>query len=171
MLTRWAFNVTDWNPEDDVWQTLLKKETTEEAERISKFYFRYDAKLSLAGRLLIHKFIAQYVTQLEINDKSLICTMLKRTKSGKPYLKRTEENKEKFFIDFNVSTAGDYVVLCGIAGSTSTKINYPCLGVDIMKFEIRGKDKVCINLLSLQLTIIICLEFRKFFFFFRNSIY
>ena len=148
-VTRWAFDISSWNPSKSEWEALLDQVSTNEAERISKFVFKVDAKLSLAGRLLIIKFVTRYASQLGINDIKEIPSMLKRTSKWKPYLSRSEESRKQFFIDFNVSTAGDYVVLAGIAGETS--LPQYCIGVDVMKIEIRGKDKV--NLLTAFITI------------------
>lgn len=142
-VTRWGFDISKWNPSNDEWKEYLGKLKPCESERISKFRFPSDAKLSLAGRCLIHKYIKQYAVELCIDTNDRICDLLDRTSKGKPYLKRDKDTNSDFFLDFNVSTAGDFVIFCGIAGN----MNDSCpaiIGCDIMKIEIRGKDKVIV---------------------------
>ena len=86
----------------------------EEKERIEKFRYQADMKSSLVGRLLLRGFAVQ---ALGIENHETVFT---RTERGKPVLKCGSQGW-----DYNVSHAGDWVVLA--AGQVDT------IGVDVMR--------------------------------------
>src|SRR3990167_4942867 len=139
-IVRWAFNTTTWTPSEDIWQTLLQQVGKEEANKISRYVFKCDAKLSLGGRLLINKFLIKHANQLNIPVEN-VHEYVARTTKGKPYFK-LNSTLHNYFIDFNVSNAGDYVIFTGIAGIPSENNKPLAIGCDVMKLEIRGRDKV-----------------------------
>ncbi|XP_061184564.1 L-aminoadipate-semialdehyde dehydrogenase-phosphopantetheinyl transferase-like [Saccostrea echinata] len=118
-MIKWAFNFRAWQPTRSEWMFCGQCIQNEERERIKRFVFKKDAKAAMAGRLLIHKAIADC---LDIPYKEI---KLGRTEKGKPYL----VNKVQGSLSFNVSHNGDYAVL---AASKSGII-----GVDVMKYEVR----------------------------------
>jgi 4'-phosphopantetheinyl transferase len=136
-ITRWAFNTECWSLPSA--ETQIRLLGAEETERIGKFVFEKDAKLACAGRLLLFKFVAQYATQLNIQVEN-IPSLLRRTKARKPYLVQNHANN--FFVDFNLSHSGEYVIFTGISG-VATESNPPfSIGCDVQKIEIRGRNQV-----------------------------
>lgn len=121
MSVRWAFNFRTWSPSAEDWILCNQCVQPEEAQRISKFVFKKDAKSSMIGRLMIRKVVSEY---FNIPYKDV---MLARSEKGKPYIAgRTDVDH----FSFNVSHQGDYAVLAAQAHSR--------LGVDVMKLETRS---------------------------------
>lgn len=116
---RWAFNASTWLPCKQQIQTALSSISHEEVERIQKFRFKEDYKLSLIGRLMIRKCI-QLCYGIPWSEISLY-----RNQKGKPVCSNVIEDKK--LLSFNVSHHGDYTVLA--ASNTSD------IGVDVMKFS------------------------------------
>ncbi|OWF47055.1 L-aminoadipate-semialdehyde dehydrogenase-phosphopantetheinyl transferase-like [Mizuhopecten yessoensis] len=120
MSVRWAFNFRAWAPSAEDWTVCNQCVQPEEAQRISKFVFKKDAKSSMIGRLMIRKVISEY---LNIPFKEVT---LARSEKGKPYIAdRTDVDN----FSFNVSHQGDYAVLAAQGNCI--------LGVDVMKLETR----------------------------------
>jgi len=111
---RWAFNFGAWEPLEAEWCKAIQSVQREEKERIQKFRYRADAKASLAGRIMLRKFLSSVS---EVKMKDLILT---RTSRGKPVLESSHCDW-----DYNVSHSGDWTVL---AASKDGKV-----GVDVMK--------------------------------------
>eukprot|EP00045_Choanoeca_perplexa_P013673 m.155559 g.155559 ORF g.155559 m.155559 type:complete len:283 (-) comp16421_c0_seq5:3394-4242(-) len=111
---RLAVNARAWKPSVQELITCLKCIQPQEQERICRFKFTLDAKLSLLGRLLLRKVIAAH-TSLSWSD-----IVLGRTEKGKPLL-LSDDNTHN--LAFNVSHSGDYTVM--VAGHTEA------LGVDV----------------------------------------
>ena len=116
---RWAFNVSSWLPCKQQIITSLAGISLEEIERIQKFRFKEDYKLSLIGRLMIRRCI-QLVCGISWSE-----IQLDRTEKGKPICENTITGNRQLF--FNVSHQGDFAVL---AASTTCNV-----GIDVMKFS------------------------------------
>jgi hypothetical protein len=58
-IIRWAFQVGSWTPTEHEWALVSSCIQLEEKEKIGRFVFRRDAKSSMAGRLLIRKFVSE----------------------------------------------------------------------------------------------------------------
>ncbi|XP_024937574.1 L-aminoadipate-semialdehyde dehydrogenase-phosphopantetheinyl transferase [Cephus cinctus] len=117
---RWAFNWADWNPTVEEFSYAISCIQLDEKERLGRFVFRKDSRASLIGRLLMRKFVNEYVKVPY--DK----IMFTRDEGGRPILEVTPGN-----VAFNVSHHGRYTVLAG----ETKKIT---LGVDVMKEEYTG---------------------------------
>lgn len=116
---RWAFNASAWLPCKQQIQTALSGISREEIDRIQRFRFKDDYKLSLIGRLMIRKCV-----QL-CYGISWSSIELHRNQKGKPFCSNLRGQREPA-LSFNVSHQGDYTVL---ATSTTTSV-----GIDVMKF-------------------------------------
>jgi len=119
---RWAFNFKEWNPSERDFEHAISCVQIEEKARLGRFVYRKDVKASLAGRLLMRKFVSEY--------------------GGLPYDKitflRDEHNKpilkdNSIAISFNVSHQGSYAVLAGETVDVK-------LGVDVMTLGYTGKN-------------------------------
>lgn len=123
---RWAFDALSWHPTASEWQFAIACVQPEERIRIGRFHFSDDARLSLAGRLLIRRAVSR---ALSIPYKEIILT---RTKENKPILKPNLPGFDCQGFNFNVSHAGDFAV---IAASDRRLV-----GVDVMdiRFPLRG---------------------------------
>ncbi|KAL3879993.1 hypothetical protein ACJMK2_032265 [Sinanodonta woodiana] len=117
---RWAFNSHSWHPKQAEWTLATQCVQPEERERISKFYFKRDAKASMVGRLMIRK-VVHLVTGIPYEE-----IQLGRTDKGKPYIINDLPWHCRHF-EFNVSHQGEYVVLASEAESL--------VGIDIMKLD------------------------------------
>lgn len=117
---RWAFNFGAWRPTES--QLLLASShlQPEEKERIGRFVYQKDAKASMIGRLLMRKFVGDYLGCYS-------SVKFGRDDKGKPYLIDAALNSS---LKFNVSHQGSYVVLVGEIGKI--------VGVDVMKIEYSG---------------------------------
>lgn len=117
---RWAFNWLEWDPSETEFTKAISCVQIEEKERLGRFVFRKDARASLAGRLLMRKFINEYagIPYDEIR--------FTREENGRPVFKNGLKP-----ISFNVSHQGSYTVLAGEVGDIF-------LGVDVMKLEYNG---------------------------------
>lgn len=115
---RWAFNTKEWNPTVQEWLLATMCVPLEEKERIQKFVFKADAKASIAGCLMIRKFVHLATS---VPYEQIIIT---RDKGGRPYFKSS-----KYHLEFNISHQGNFTVL---AGEVRSDVN---VGVDIVKFE------------------------------------
>lgn len=117
---RWAFKWKDWNPTEKELAHAISCVQLEEKERLGRYVFRKDFRASLAGRLLLRKFVSEHSSIPY--DKVLFA----RNRNNKPILKNDVKD-----ISFNVSHQGDYTVLAGEMKNLK-------LGVDIMKLEYTG---------------------------------
>lgn len=113
---RWVFNALAWQPQKADLLRALMAISKDERERIQRFHFKEDYKLSLCGRLLIRKAI---VRNLDIAWTSI---QLGRSAKGKPELSNEQKVDRKF--SFNVSHQGAFTAL---VASTSAQV-----GVDVM---------------------------------------
>lgn len=111
---RWAFNVKRWQPTELEWSRAVQLIQMEEKQRIEKFRYRVDMVASLVGRLLLRCFAVQ---ALGLHNKDI---KFVRTDRGKPVLEQDNQGW-----DYNVSHAGDWVVLAASHGAY--------LGVDVMR--------------------------------------
>ncbi|CAG5123817.1 unnamed protein product [Candidula unifasciata] len=119
---RLAVKARSWNPTQNEWKLAAQCVQAEEKDRIGKFIFKKDAKLSMVGRLLLRYAVSR---MLDVPYRSL---MFGRTEKGKPVLLSPfDKLSPRCDISFNISHQGDYVVL---AAERSNLI-----GVDIMKVE------------------------------------
>ncbi|XP_078033896.1 L-aminoadipate-semialdehyde dehydrogenase-phosphopantetheinyl transferase [Augochlora pura] len=117
---RWAFKWMEWNPSEKEFAYAISCIQLEEKERLGRFVFRKDIKASLAGRLLMRKFINEY-GNIPYNEIVFI-----RDEHNRPILSGTSSN-----LNFNVSHQGDYTVLAGETRNVK-------LGVDVMKLDYSG---------------------------------
>lgn len=81
-MRRWAVNVARWIPTQSEWLAAAATVQPEEKERIGRFVFATDAKLAMAGRLLIRRACRDV---LGCSNTDLV---LARTKERKPFLDR-----------------------------------------------------------------------------------
>lgn len=117
---RWAFNWAEWLPSEKEFTMAIQCVQLEEKERLSKFVFRKDVRSSLAGRLLMRKFVNEYGS---IPYKDI---KFSRDENNKPILEGNNAG-----ISFNVSHQGNFTVMAG-------EVKDVKLGVDIMKLEYVG---------------------------------
>lgn len=120
---RWVFNCNTWYPTEADWLKVSSGIQEEEKIRIGKFYYKRDAKLSAAGRLLMRKYI------VESNGMDWRSVVISRDDRGKPVF---HDNSSLLF---NVAHHGNYSVLAGQVGVNK-------LGIDIMKFEYSGGKSI-----------------------------
>ena len=138
--TRWAFNVSAWDPSEDEWNRALRMIEAEEQTRVLRFLHRIDAKRALIGRLLMRRFV-QLRSNLAWNSIRLL-----RTSAGKPYWQppttsasSSAEARADFDPDaagalkFNISHHGDFVLL-----ASAERL---LIGCDVMTLEVPGRDK------------------------------
>lgn len=119
---RWAFNWKEWNPSEREFQHAIACVQSDEKARLGKFVYRKDVRASLAGRLLMRKFVSE-CTGLPYDKITFI-----RDEHNRPAL------KDHSTVSFNVSHHGSYTVLAGEMRSIK-------LGVDIMSLEyVRGRS-------------------------------
>ncbi|XKL60756.1 hypothetical protein PGB90_007813 [Kerria lacca] len=119
---RWIFDCSKWYPTRQDWIVASTSIQVEEKERIGKFFFKRDAKNSMAGRLLMRKFLTVY-SGLHWKDIQIF-----RTEHGKPYFVNGNDIPP---LNFNISHQGNYAILAGEVGDVS-------VGVDIMTVEYKS---------------------------------
>ena len=124
MAVRWAFCCGSWSPTRGEWTKAAAIVQSEEKERIGKFVFQKDAKLAMAGRLLIRKALSD-VFGLPYDEQRL-----RRTPKGRPYAEKSSGSR---IASFNVSHSGNFAVLA--AESSSSEIP---VGVDVMRVDNPG---------------------------------
>jgi phosphopantetheinyl transferase len=97
------------------------------------YRFARDKKAAIVGRLLIRSFL---------NRLGVACdgVLPVGRVHGKPYLQRTEGEKEELHIDFNLSHAGGWTVFVGCCCPRSSPAF--AISCDVMPVEIRGRDQV-----------------------------
>ena len=106
--------MSKWSPSAEDWGRAMALIQAEERERIVKFRYRVDMMSSLVGRLLLRGFAAS-VLGLRNTE-----TQFTRTDRGRPVLMQNSQGW-----DYNLSHAGDWVVLAASQGSR--------VGVDVMR--------------------------------------
>ncbi|OZJ03110.1 hypothetical protein BZG36_03377 [Bifiguratus adelaidae] len=114
----WAVNTRGWEPTAVEFEGVLDRLPTEDQQRVLRKKLSSDAKLTLAGQLLIRNFF--HTLGVPWDD----CT-LGRSETGKPF--RMSAKASLYDTSFNISNHGDYVVLGARAGMQ--------VGVDVMKVE------------------------------------
>lgn len=120
---RWAFNWKEWNPSERELQRAVACVQSDEKARLGKFVYRKDVRASLAGRLLMRKFVNE-CGGLPYDKITFV-----RDEHNRPVLK-----DHSTVVSFNVSHHGSYTVLAGEVGNVK-------LGVDVMSLEYdRGKS-------------------------------
>lgn len=117
---RWAFNWSKWNPTEQEFKHAISCLQLDEKVKLGKFVFRKEVRASLVGRLLIRKFINDY---LNIPYDNISLT---RDLNNRPMLLNPPRP-----IDFNISHQGEYTVLAG-------ELRNIKVGVDVMKLEYTG---------------------------------
>lgn len=116
---RWFFHRHSWTPSvDDICLALSSVQQVEK-DRIVKYAFFKDAAATLAGRLLIRKFVSG-VTGLSWDEFVLL-----RDEREKPCYPGLPN------VSFNVSHQGAYTVLAGETGGAK-------IGVDVMEMKYTG---------------------------------
>ncbi|KAG7191159.1 hypothetical protein KM043_007180 [Ampulex compressa] len=117
---RWAFNWKEWRPCEKEFSYAISCIQLEEKQRLGRFVYKKDVRASLAGRLMMRKFINDY-THIPYDEIVFL-----RDENNKPILKNEFSN-----ISFNISHQGNYTVLAGETRDIK-------LGVDVMKLEYTG---------------------------------
>eukprot|EP00727_Mastigamoeba_balamuthi_P004352 m51a1_g13915 putative l-aminoadipate-semialdehyde dehydrogenase-phosphopantetheinyl transferase (134) ;mRNA; r:795743-796315 len=126
---RWAATVAGWEPDEALWQELLRLVEPEERDRIQRFRrpqpgggwatgrCNLDAKRALVGRLLMRKLVH------DVLGMPYGSFRLQRTDKGKPFLpvKLTGELED---FNFNLTHDGDWVLLASEP--------HHLVGVDVM---------------------------------------
>ena len=112
-----------WNPTAEDWGRAMALIQAEERERIAKFRYRVDMMSSLVGRLLLRGFAAS-VLGLRNNE-----TQFSRTDRGRPVLVQDSRGW-----DYNVSHAGDWVVMAATRGFR--------VGADVMRTRDTRVDRL-----------------------------
>ncbi|XP_061074232.1 L-aminoadipate-semialdehyde dehydrogenase-phosphopantetheinyl transferase [Conger conger] len=125
---RWAFRCSSWTPSPTEWLFAARCVQREEKERIGQFVFAKDAKLAMAGRLLLRKLIWE---RMGISWDQI---RFERTAKGKPFLANPPSSTEVCRWSFNVSHQGDFAVLAAEQGWQ--------VGVDVMKTTMPGSSSV-----------------------------
>jgi len=121
---RWAFNFRAWNPTEQEYMLATQCIQQEEKSNIEKYVFKKDVKASLAGQLIVRKFLHS-VSHIPYSD-----IRTQRDSQNRPFFPNTSN------IDFNVSHEGLYTVLAGEVGVKQT------IGVDIMHIKRRTGHKM-----------------------------
>ncbi|KAJ8368060.1 hypothetical protein SKAU_G00080880 [Synaphobranchus kaupii] len=125
---RWAFRCGSWTPSPTEWLFAARCVQREEKERIGQFVFAKDAKLAMAGRLLIRKLISE---RMGLPWDQI---RLERTAKGKPVLANPPSSSETLRWSFNVSHQGEFAVLAAEQGRL--------VGVDVTKTTMPGSSTV-----------------------------
>lgn len=121
---RWAFNWKEWNPSQREFEHAISCIQSEEKTRLGKYIFRKDVRASLAGRLLMRKFVNEYAGLPY--DKIIFL----RDERGRPILRDNSA-----IVSFNVSHQGSYTVLAG-------EVKNIKLGIDVMALEYNGGKSI-----------------------------
>lgn len=142
---RWYVNVAKWRPTREEWLKLTSSVTEDETERINKFVYQEDSKLSLIGCALIRKLVSQ-ATRVPSNE-----IVLTRTQHGRPNICEEYRNRSADWpkmLDFNISHSGDYCVLAGIWSDVEQpKIT---VGIDVTKIVKKNTKQELDRFLSLM---------------------
>ncbi|XP_038163627.1 L-aminoadipate-semialdehyde dehydrogenase-phosphopantetheinyl transferase isoform X1 [Cyprinodon tularosa] len=127
---RWAFRCGSWTPSRSEWLFAAQCVQREEKDRIGQFVFAKDAKLAMAGRLLLRKFVCE---RMRIPWPQI---RLERSPRGKPYLAAPLQvtTTADSAWSFNLSHQGDYAVLAAQQGVQ--------VGVDVMKTTMPGSNSI-----------------------------
>lgn len=128
---RWCFNATKWIPTKDQWLKLSASVPICEMERINKFVYKEDAKVSLIGQVLIRSFLS---ISLKRPSNQLDLT---RNNHGRPVFTQEYSDYINTNIDFNVSHSGDYCVLVGYHNDKGSNV---MVGADVTQI-IKKKSK------------------------------
>ena len=112
-----------WSPSAEEWGRAMALIQAEERERIAKFRYRVDMMSSLVGRLLLRGFAAS-VLGLRNTE-----TQFSRTDRGRPVLVQDSRGW-----DYNVSHAGDWVVMAAAKGFR--------VGADVMRTRDTRVDRL-----------------------------
>ncbi|KJE93017.1 hypothetical protein CAOG_03880 [Capsaspora owczarzaki ATCC 30864] len=134
LLLRIAFNVSRWTtPDDDgEWAAACSlADPADVAGRIDKFVFKRDAKLALAGQLLIRAALRQIAAaELGLLTPAELSARLRRTPTGKPYLTAAADSSIAHpEVHFNSSHHGDYVAVVAAVAPNCM------VGVDVMRID------------------------------------
>ncbi|XP_023248069.1 L-aminoadipate-semialdehyde dehydrogenase-phosphopantetheinyl transferase [Copidosoma floridanum] len=105
--TRWAFNISKWEPSKQEFLLASSCLQIEEKNRLDKFVFKKDVKATLAGRLMIRKFIFQNT------GRPYNSIIISRESNNKPVYKMSDTCT----VSFNVSHHGSFTVLAGEVGN------------------------------------------------------
>lgn len=124
---RWSFNWGTWSPSPQQFRQAISLIQPEEKLRLGRFVFRKDVRASLAGRLLMRKYVSESL------HVPYHLVKLLRDENNRPCL-------ENDTLLFNVSHQGSYTVLAGEKVNVGAK--NLMLGVDIMKLEYTGGKKI-----------------------------
>jgi len=119
ILVKWIFNVFTWNPSPHEYEAALGIIPAMERERIYRFRHRDDALRSLAGVLMVYRFLKEHY-HCQITEVTW-----QRTEHGRPYVRVATADLRQ--LDFNLSHHGDWVVL--VAGTQCH------VGVDVVKTD------------------------------------
>eukprot|EP00123_Amoebidium_parasiticum_P021666 comp7150_c0_seq1/m.2872 comp7150_c0_seq1/g.2872 ORF comp7150_c0_seq1/g.2872 comp7150_c0_seq1/m.2872 type:complete len:305 (-) comp7150_c0_seq1:432-1346(-) len=135
MSLRWAFDVAAWQPTAEQLAYAIACIQPEEKERISRFVYQKDARLALAGRLLLRRAAGH---RLGIGWEDIA---LSRTKANKPYVANEVDDEAKGY-SFNVAHHGNFTVLAAEKGRD--------VGVDVMTFDPPDPPETVDSLLALM---------------------
>ena len=112
-----------WNPSSQDWGRAMALIQEEERLRIAKFRYRVDMMSSTVGRLLLRGFAASVLGLANTE------TQFTRTERGRPVLVQNTRGW-----DYNVSHAGDWVVLAAAEGCR--------VGADVMRTRDTRVDRL-----------------------------
>ena len=131
---RICVNSSAWKEnEGNEYERALALVSEEEQKRISKFYFRKDAKTALIGRLILNTMVSKAA---KVRNSEIVW---RRTDKGKPYLDQdwwdeVSEDTEFAPLSYNISHSGDWVV-------GACELNTP-VGIDVNDYGIRPNCKI-----------------------------
>lgn len=114
--------MSGWRPVETEWCKAVQLVQVEEKERVEKFRYQVDMMSSLVGRLMLRGLVIQ---KLGVEN---VKVRMSRTERGKPVVDGGCDGW-----DYNVSHAGDWVVLAANKG---------IVGVDVMKLVDSRVDRV-----------------------------
>ena len=114
--------MSGWRPAEADWCKAVQLVQVEEKERVEKFRYQVDMMSSLVGRLMLRGLVIQ---KLGVDNFKV---RMSRTERGKPVVEGGCDGW-----DYNVSHAGDWVVLAANKG---------IVGVDVMKLVDSRGDRV-----------------------------
>ena len=127
-ILKYCFNTSVWTPTRDQWTQMLACVPGEEREAIHRFVFKSDCKQRLVGQLLVRHCLHAL---LGVSSAQLV---IERNAKGRPFLASHHQllQQQQQHVDFNVSHAGDYVIIA--AGLCDNSAQIRCqLGVDVMR--------------------------------------
>ncbi|KAI9090310.1 4'-phosphopantetheinyl transferase superfamily [Phlyctochytrium arcticum] len=126
-LIKWAFNVSNWDPDPVLLSMLTSKLPPTERSRIKEFRFPIDGCRALLGQILIRVAILVLLDDQHLQWDDID---VQRTEFGKPYLARPEGTN----VQFNLSHHGDWIIIAAGFGAP--------LGVDVAKVELAPSDTI-----------------------------